>query len=282
MRLLETVILVIAAVAHPGNCAAESRVIIRAEPQPAFCGRAVWIPVTIENPQPVPFDADIRLQLFQLSSSTTAPVSQFSWKRIRVLPRQTLCDAVPITFPEIRSETRFLIDWIANNQILGRATVAVFPTNLLAELKLISSGKPVEILDLENELQPILALNGVPCSNLEEKGLEAATGPLVIVAQSEIQSAGRVLLGSRIQALSKRGIAVVWIRPATEIRDKLVPSFFIVTNQPGTVVVAQPDLVANLSENPRAQWNLIQLARMAVHPEPFQLPELGTTSVDSK
>jgi len=283
MRLLGTVILAIGAFGHLDNCAAEFRAAVHAEPAQVFGGREARIPVTIENPEPVSFESEIRLQLFQLSSSTAAPVSQLLWKTIRLLPRQTACETVLVIFPEVSSEASFLIEWIdKKNRILGRAPVAVFPTNLLAEIKSISSGKPVELFDPENQMKPILALNGVPCSNLEEKGIETAIGPLVIVAPFTTQSPGRKDLGSRIQALSKRGIAVLWIRLPIESRDKLVPSFYVVTNQRGAVVVAQPELVANLGESPRAQSNLIHLARMAVHPESLQIPELGTNSTDPK
>jgi hypothetical protein len=38
------------------------------------------------------------------------------------------------------------------------------------------------------------------------------------------------------------------------------------------VVIVQADVIANLPENPQAQLNLIQFARLALHPAPPRLP----------
>jgi hypothetical protein len=43
----------------------------------------------------------------------------------------------------------------------------------------------------------------------------------------------------------------------------------------GVVVVVQPDLVADFSENPKSQLNLIYFCKLALHPAPWALPNLS-------
>jgi hypothetical protein len=73
--------------------------------------------------------------------------------------------------------------------------------------------------------------------------------------------------------LAKKGAAVVWIQPPPEKRDKLTPSFYSVPESTNAVVVVQPELVANLPDNPQAQLNLIYFCKLALQPEPFRLPK---------
>ena len=55
----------------------------------------------------------------------------------------------------------------------------------------------------------------------------------------------------------------------------LQPSFRTVPIGDGAVVVVQPQLVANLTENPQAQLNLLHFCRLAREPEPPRLPNLN-------
>ena len=52
-------------------------------------------------------------------------------------------------------------------------------------------------------------------------------------------------------------------------------SFYTVPEGKGTVVVAQASLTQRLPESPEDQLNLIQFARLALHPKPAHLPYLA-------
>jgi hypothetical protein len=79
-------------------------------------------------------------------------------------------------------------------------------------------------------------------------------------------------LANQIEAMSKKGIGVVWILPPQ--RDKIESSFYTVPFDGHATVIVQAALVANLPDKPQAQLNLIHFARLALHPEPVRLPAI--------
>ncbi len=81
-------------------------------------------------------------------------------------------------------------------------------------------------------------------------------------------------LPNRIKALAAKGVALLWIQPLPDKRPQLKPSFYTVQEGKGAVVVVQAGMVARLADEPQAQLNLIELARLALHPAPPRLPEL--------
>jgi hypothetical protein len=74
--------------------------------------------------------------------------------------------------------------------------------------------------------------------------------------------------------MRKKGVAIVWIQPPPARRAKMEPSFYTVPRNAHAAVIVQPELVADLANNPQSQLNLIHFARLALHPEPLHLPHL--------
>jgi hypothetical protein len=103
--------------------------------------------------------------------------------------------------------------------------------------------------------------------------LEDFHGKLAIIGPFQSGAQMPEGLTSRLKALAGKGVAVVWIQPPPGKREELKPSFYTVAEGKGAVVLVQAALVANLAENPKAQLNLVRLARLALHPEPLRLPE---------
>jgi hypothetical protein len=244
-----------------------------------FAGGERALGLRIRNPGGETVEADIRAIISQTSAATAVRIGEVPWKRLQVLPGQTIVDSVPVTFPAVRAETRFLIQWVEGaSNVLGRTEVLVYPTNLLQELKALAgdSENALGLFDPDDQLKPLLKGLGVEFSDLEEDGLDGFRGKLAIVGPFAARARMREGLPEQIEKLARKGVAVVWLQPPPDRRAKLQPSFYCVPTGDGAVVVAQAELVTNLSANPQSQLNLIHCARLARHPEPPRLPHLDS------
>jgi hypothetical protein len=231
------------------------------------------VPVTFQNTSDKVAEADVRIRLHQTSSATTILLSETPWIKLRVLPGQTVLEMATVNFPAVKSETTFLIQWVEGaNQVLGNTEVLVYPTNLLAELKLLCGDEPLGVFDPQNLLKPLLKSAGVEISDLEEMTMEDFHGKLAILGPLQSKAQMREGFGERVRTTANKGVAVVWLQPPPGKRDLIKPSFYTVQQGGGAVVVVQANEVSNLAEDPQSQLNLIRFARLALHPEPLQLP----------
>src|SRR5436190_16816462 len=78
------------------------------EPQALFAGASRKVIVFWHNPDDKIAEIDVRMRLYQVNGATVFMVSETPWKRLRVLPGQTVVEAAALDFPLVRSETRFL------------------------------------------------------------------------------------------------------------------------------------------------------------------------------
>jgi hypothetical protein len=277
MRLLNTWILMAMAAGWPGAVCAQLQLLPDREPQRVFAGDARKITVTWHNAGDKTAGADVRTRLYQASSATAAPLSEMSWKKIEILPGQTVLESAPMDFPAVNAETRFLIQWLAGtNQVVGKTEVLVYPTNLLSELKPLLGEENLGVLDLNDELKPLLKQNRVEFSDLGEAALEDFQGKLAIIGPFQAKAQMRESLAQTIQKIARKGAAVVWLQPPPGPKDQIKPSFYIVPEGKGLVVVVQADLVARLPDNPKSQLNLVYFCKLALNPTPVSLPDLKT------
>src|ERR1041384_6160933 len=77
-----------------------------------FSGAAKNISVTLRNPGSEIFANEVRVRLFQTSSSTAVQLGDVTWKKIQVLPRQTVLELAQLDFPAVKAETKFLVQWL--------------------------------------------------------------------------------------------------------------------------------------------------------------------------
>jgi hypothetical protein len=256
-----------------GAAQAQLEWVSNAEPHAVFGGGVRRVPVVLRNPgrETVEFAGVARL--FQTSSSTTAPLSETNWKTFRVLAGQTILESAELTFPAVKSETRFLIQWAdASRKVIGSTEVIVYPTNLLSVLKTLAGDQSLGVFDPQDQLKPLLKAVGVDFEDVGDRELDSFGGRLAIIGpfgSLEEISGG---LTERIGKLASKGVAVVWIQPPQKKSARLKPDFYSVPIGKGTVVIAQARLCSDLATNPVAQLNLVQLAQLAVRPEPLGLP----------
>jgi hypothetical protein len=275
MKSLNPWILLMLAGCWPGAAPAQLQLLPDQEPQRVFAGVARPITMVWRNVSDNIVDAEIRARLYQTTSATAIPLSEMFWKKIEILPGQTVLESAQMDFPEVRAETAFLIQWLeGTNRVIGKTEVLVYPTNFLKELKPLLGEDAPGILDPNNELKPLLKRSHVDFLDLAETPLEDFQGKLAVIGPFQSKTQMHEDLAQAIQRIAKKGAAVVWIQPPPEPKDKIKPSFYIVPEGRGAVVVVQSNLVAGLSENPKSQLNLIYFAKLALNPERFPLPNL--------
>ena len=288
----------------PGAAWAELQLLPGKETPCVFAGGAREIFLVWHNDGDKIWEGEISARIFQASSATAVKLGEVPWKKLSVLPQQTIVETAQLDFPAVKAETRFLIQWAADRSgtgfqpvkegdatgeiiarpsdaeltgkmpvpLLGKTEVLVYPTNLLAELKPLAGDAAPGIFDPQNQIKPLLKNLKVEFSDLESSGLENFPGRLAIVWPFTSKTKMREGLAEQIQALAKKGAAIVWIQPPQVRGEKLSPSFYPVVQNQSAVVIVQPELVSDLADNPQAQLNLIYFCKLALKPQPLTFP----------
>jgi hypothetical protein len=251
-----------------------------AQPQIVFGGGARSLELRWHNAGIEVTNAEITARMFQTSSATAVKLVDVPWKKLSVLPGQTVMESAQLDFPAVTAETKFLVQWIENtNHVLGKTEVLVYPTNLLAELKPLTGDAALGIFDPQNQIKPLLKNLKMGFADLENSGLENFSGRLAIIGPFSSKAKMHEELAGQIHSLAKAGVAIVWLQPPLARGGKLSPSFYSVPGNPNAtnaVVIVQPELVANLADNPQAQLNLIYFCRLALNPQPLTFPGPST------
>jgi hypothetical protein len=275
MKLSGKIILAVMLTCALATAHAQLQVSPDRKPQCVFGKAAQEISVVWHNAGDKTLDAEIRIRFYQTSLATVAPLKEMPWKNIEVLPGQTVFETAQMDFPAVNTRTRFLIQWLAGtNQVISKTEVLVYSTNLLGELKPLLGKENLGVLDPNDELKPLLKQNGVEFLDLGEMPLEDFSGRLAIIGPFESRSQMREGLAQTIKRIARKGVSMVWIQPPLDQKDEIKPSFYVVSEGRGAVVIAQSDLVAHFSEDPKSQLNLVYFCKVALNPEPFSLPNL--------
>jgi hypothetical protein len=111
--------------------------------------------------------------------------------------------------------------------------------------------------------------------DLEETALDDFSGKLAIIGPCSPDDPEWNGLASRISKMAQRGTSVVWIQSLPRKQGGIWPSFYIVPKIQAVVVIVQPDLVADLPDDPQSQLNLIYFCKLALNPQMPVLPDLS-------
>jgi hypothetical protein len=131
------------------------------------------------------------------------------------------------------------------------------------------------ILDPNGALKLSFQQNGVPFLDLGGMVLEDFSGKLAIIGPFQSQTQMRAGLAKAVRRIAQNGVAVVWIQPPPDPQAEITPSFYVVPEGKGSVVVVQPELIAHFSEAPQSQLHLISFCKLALNPAPLSLPHLS-------
>lgn len=274
MKLLCPWLLLLATACRPGATSAQLLLLPDKESQRVFAGASRNITLIWHNAGSLADSAEIRARLYQTSSATAAPLSEKLWKKIEVLPGQTVLESVSEDFPDVNAETRFLIQWLSDgNHVIGETEVLVYPANLMGELKPLLGRGILGVLDPNNELKPLLRQNQIEFLDLAETPLEDFQGKLAVIGPFQTKAQMGEGLKQAVQRIANKSAAVVWIQPPPEPRSTIKPSFYVVREGRNPVVVVGADCLASLAGNPQSQLNLVDFCKLALNPTPFCLPD---------
>lgn len=224
-----------------------------APPPAVFAGKAQVMRVAIRNPGAKTVELDATLRLFQATSGSVVPLGEARpWKKLQVLPKQTVLEDIPVTLPAVRAATRFRLDCPG----LGRVMVTGYPEDLLKGLTGLAGGQPIAVVDPDNKLKSLLQQSKVEFADYEVETPESRLAVVWSTASS---------LPEPILTRVKRGLAVVWIRP------QKISVAALVRLEAGTVMMVPAASVAALAESPLAQMNLLHCAELALQPEALRL-----------
>jgi hypothetical protein len=242
------------------------------QPQAVFAGPNRVVNLCWRNAGETVNETQIQSRTMQLTSATAVCVGEAPWKRLQVLPGQTVLESAALDFPQVRARTRFLIQWCDGaSNVLGSTDLLVYPTNLLAELGILMNHdeNALGIYDPENQLKPLLKSEGVQFVDLENAELENFRGKLAIIgpfgSKTEMQSG----LTNQIKTIVQNGVAVVWMQPPSEHTmdpesENPQPSFNGVSQCNSAMLIVQPEMMENPASNPRAQFNLIYFCKLVL------------------
>src|ERR1035438_2982523 len=75
--------------------------------QRGFAGDARKVTVVWHNAGDKTVEAEIRARMLQTSSATAVQLSERPWKKLQILPGQTVVESAQLDFPIVKAETRF-------------------------------------------------------------------------------------------------------------------------------------------------------------------------------
>lgn len=242
-------------------------VVVSSDPVPAvFGGGPRQIRILVRNPAQTTATVQVQYQILQTATALAAPASGLlPWKRLTVLPEQTIVDLVPMSFPLVGGETRYVVRWLdAAESVLGTTEVLVYPTNLLFELKPLADGRSLGLFDPDNQIKPLLREMNAEFDDLENSGLEHFTGRLAVLGPFAAGQPSPAHLVPTSRRLAKTGVNLVFLTPMEPGSLMLEPATTVAGFGTGTIVVCRSVTLNHFDENPLAQLNLVRLARLAV------------------
>lgn len=239
--------------------------------QETFAGEPCSIRVMFRNPTDQTVSADLRVRVFQTSSATAMPLSEPRlWKTIQVLGGQTVVEFFSVTLPNVRTRTRFLVQWIVEqNHVLGSSEVIVHPPDLLKTLNVLAGRTGLGVFDPQNALKPALTKAGVEFEDLDD--VNQFEGRLAIIWEAlscESSSVDSLKLNPAVAAPKT---AVIWIRNHCENPEHADSTIRLVCGRSQRIALAHASQFAQLSTDARSQYRLVRLAETVLKPETWDL-----------
>jgi hypothetical protein len=250
------------------NACAELKVVpLRSKMPLLFGGGTRSVEMAFENPTEKPIEVVVRTRVFQVSENVTVPVGTVrEWKKLQVAGRQTVIESTPVELPEVKTESRFLLQWMDQDaKPLASIHMFVYPTNVLLELGSFCQKKPLGIFDPADDLKPVLKALRLEFEDLEDRGLAYYDGPLAILGPFLERTQMPETLPKTIQDKVEKGTTIVWIQPAT-IRG-WEPRTRFVHRGTGVAAITEASNASGFSRSAEAQLNLLRLVRLAMKPE---------------
>jgi hypothetical protein len=215
-------------------------------PQVIFAGKEQLVRISLPEK-----DGDRAIRILQATAAILAPVGEPK----TVTATRTVVETLPVTVPEVRAATRFVIE--AGGV---KTVVLAVPADALKGLSRLSEqdDRPLGVFDPDGKLRPALKQAGVEFVDFEA---EARDCRLVIAWTKEAKTELPETVTSRV----KRGTALVWVRP------QRLPGVLATRWEAGHVVVVPPAPM----ETAAMQFNLVRYAELALTPNAWRATKEG-------
>ena len=136
MKLHGTWMMFVIACGWPVAALAQLQLLPDQEPQRVFAGGERTITLVWHNDGDNAAEAEIRARLVQTSSATEIRLGETPWKKLQVLPQQTVLESAQLDFPPVKAETKFLVQWLENsNSVIGKTEVLVYSDKLVGRIE---------------------------------------------------------------------------------------------------------------------------------------------------
>jgi hypothetical protein len=205
----------------------------------------------------------ICFRLFQEASGVAAPLGPArAWKRLSILPGQTLIEKASVEFPAVKHVSNGLVRWeTEDGNGLGSTRVRVVPTNLLTELKTLTSGGSMGVVDASTAMTALFEGAGLSVEDLADLP-RPQEAQVILVMPGELAETQPALLARRVRSWVESGRTVVWFK--LDLSGWTGPWAERHLGQ-GSLVTAEAGMVERL-DTAEAQWRLVNLMRWACRP----------------
>lgn len=248
-------------------------------PQTVFGDGQQVLKAVIRNSGETTESKDVRVRLYQTGSETMAPVGKaWLWKKLTVLPGQTVLEEITLTLPKVDAEASFRLFWMDDaDKTLAQTDFTVHPRHLLRDLSKTAGRHAVGVFDPDNRLRPLMREEEIEFEELTVDGRpEAFRGRLAIILPAKDSPEDMDVFAQNMGRVAReRGLALVWFQSPDKRRSGEPPLAYPVHDGRATIVKAPSALMENLEKSPEAQLSLVWLATFAVQQNQMPLPTLS-------
>ena len=231
-----------------------------------FGGEPETIEVRVQRPSAAGTERTefaICFRLFLESSGVLAPIGPArAWKRLSLLPGQTLIEHASVEFPAVKRVSYGLVRWeTEEGNGLGSTRVRVLPTDLIAELRTLTDGDSVGVVEASTAMAALLERAGLSAEDLTDLP-QRPEARVILVLPGEVAETRPEVLARRVGAWVELGRIVVWFKV-----DAFGEMGVWAEKRPGqgSFVTADAAMVRRL-DTAEAQWRLVNLMRWATRP----------------
>jgi hypothetical protein len=230
----------------------------------AFGGSTRLIKVAAQNRAQVSAELDVGWQLLQTSSAVAAPVSAVRpWKHLTLSANQMVIDEISVPLPSVKMESRFLVRFLRDKEVLGLAEIWVYPPNLLYELNDLLKGTEVFLRGPSELWKKALAEAGIHYVETADQTTIPQRARLAIFGPNTDSSMEATELEAAA-AWAKAGIGVVLLKSMPTPDAATEPSYYVLNTSDTAIVVGQSNALTNLPADPWAQLRLLKMAKLAI------------------
>jgi len=214
-------------------------------PQIIFAGREQTVRINLPDKQA----GERSVRVLQATTATVVPLGGAK----TVPTTRTVVEAVPVTLPEVRAATWFIVE------AGGMKTVVVgVPVDVLKGLSRLSEKdeRPLGVFDPDAKLRSALKQAGVEFVDFEAEPRDCR----LVIAWTKDEK-----LPESVSRRVKAGMALVWVRPH-RLANVLATRW-----EAGHVVVVPPAPI----ETAAMQFNLVRYAELALTPDAWRATKEG-------